>query len=109
MGSRERHNCVKVLSEKILHVVINRKKFTAEGLDYIRGNEELAVDVCTMLDQSRDILEMDYLRFKFGNLMDNVTPECLGDSVGGDGGEEDDVAEVSEGGVDEPTVVSKKS
>ena len=71
---RERR--VEKLAREILYWVVERTMLKEDGLDYINGNEELAVDVCTVLDLVRNHLEMNMFKFRFGGLADQIRPDC---------------------------------
>ena len=58
--------------------MVDREKLKKDELDYMECNEELAVDVCMVLDLIKNHLEMNILKFRFGTLKDQVTPECMG-------------------------------
>ena len=87
-NARSKERRVAALAHEILYGVVDRKKLRKDGLDYLEGNEELAVDVCTVLDLIKNHLEMNVLKFRFGTLKDRVTPECVGEG--------EDVEEVEE-------------
>ena len=69
-NQRVRDAHVEKLAREILYGVVERTKLKEDGLDYISGNEELAVDVCTVLDLVRNHLEMNMFKFRFGVLAD---------------------------------------
>ena len=50
LSIKEQNARVKTLSNELLHVVVNRKRLKEDGMEYIKGNEDLAVYVCTLLD-----------------------------------------------------------
>ena len=81
---RSRERRVAALANEILYGVMDRKQLRKDGLEYLEGNEELAVDVCTMLDMIKNHLEMSVLKFRFGALKDQITPECMGEGEGVD-------------------------
>ena len=49
-NTRSNQRRVAALAHEILYGVVDRKRLKKDGLDYMKGNEELAVDVCTVLD-----------------------------------------------------------
>ena len=51
---REKDRRVVSLSNEIIHSLLERTKLKEDGLDYIEGNEELAVDMCMVLDLIRN-------------------------------------------------------
>ena len=81
---RSRERRVAALANEILYGVMDRKQLRKDGLEYLEGNEELAVDVCTMLDLIKNHLEFSVLKFRFGTLKDQITPECMGEGEGVD-------------------------
>ena len=83
-NTRSRERRVAALANEILYGVMDRKQLRKDGLEYLEGNKELAVDVCTMLDMIKNHLEMSVLKFRFGALKDQITPECMGEGEGVD-------------------------
>ena len=63
LKQRHRKLRVKKLSELILCAVIDRNKLRDVGLDYLKGNEEVAVDVITLFDDVKYYLEDRYFHF----------------------------------------------
>ena len=74
LKQRHRKLRVKKLSELILCAVMDRNKLRDVGLDYLKGNEEAAVDVITLLDDVKCYLEDRYFHFKFDGLNDRASP-----------------------------------
>ena len=78
---------VENLAHEILYGVMERSMLKQDGMDYISGNEELAVDVCTVLDLVKNHLEMNMFKFRFRGLVDQIRPDFV--EVGEDDDEEE--------------------
>ena len=59
---------MKELSRQIMSAVVDRNKFREEGLDYVRGNAELANDVFEVIDYILDDLQRNYFGFSLDEL-----------------------------------------
>ena len=90
---REKERRVASLSNKIMHGMMERTKLKEDGLEYIEGNEQLAVDVCIVLNLIKNHLEMNGFKFRFGGLKDQITPACAGEGGDVDELESEDEAE----------------
>ena len=50
-----------------MYWLMERTKIKEDGLDYIKGNEELVGNVLTELGLIRNHLEMNVFKFRFGD------------------------------------------
>ena len=70
---------VREVAMETLFAVIDRKILKDEGVEMMQSSRKLAVDVCTFLDLMKSHLEMNFFKFNFDGLEDEMTPDFVGD------------------------------
>ena len=79
---REKKNRINEISYVILNkCIIDRPEFRKNGNDYLKGNEEVALNIIDLIDGVRKVLEKR-LKVEFKSIADRAIPPIEGDTDG---------------------------